>query len=716
MAASVISISSDVLVESLGSFFPRDILIGYISVEVPVAPKVGAATVASPARVLELDTHSSSEADPSESSPPPVSVAPMVSPFLCSDDSESDIEIPERHVSPTTSIPEISTTPILPAPSAIVAPSSEFPLAPVVALPEIRRRRAILILLGEDIPIGRLYRTHPGGPCRALTARKSVRPLPSHRLALRYTSHHLDHFTSGSSSSHSYSDHSSSGHSISSHSLSGHTPPDTTDANSSTPPRFVHPSLVKTPRCSEAYLRWRSAPLSTMYPLMTSESSAGDSSSESSAGPSRKRCRAGTVTSFIHATRALVPSRADLLPPRKRFRDSISPEDSVEEDIDTDVLEDIEADATAVEVAEDRDVEAGVDGGIGMEVNVGVDVEDEVEDEVEYSNRGTMEVGVDVVAGINIPDVMLMPDAVKHLKQVEEGQRGLEARSLIAGRDRASLLDQVTSLERSNARLRGTMMIERARADRFQRPVSFMESELRQIRRFRYYDRMRFRRLETFAYMTITRSGMTPEAIEELINRRVKEALAAYEATRAANALEAESQSQNGNDSDNGNGRNGNGGDGNGGNGNCRNGNPNENNKDARPVARECTYQDFMKCQPLNFKGTEGVVGLIRWFEKMETVFHINNYSEKYQVKYATCTLLNSALTWWNSHKRTIGTDVAFAMSWRELIKLMAKRFQELTMMCTKIVPEEEDRVEKFIGGLPDNIQGNVIAAEPTKL
>ncbi|GKA74974.1 putative reverse transcriptase domain-containing protein [Tanacetum coccineum] len=44
------------------------------------------------------------------------------------------------------------------------------------------------------------------------------------------------------------------------------------------------------------------------------------------------------------------------------------------------------------------------------------------------------------------------------------------------------------------------------------------------------------------------------------------------------------------------------------------------------------------------------------------------------------------------------------------------QRFQELTMMCTKMVPEEEDRVEKFIGGLPDNIQGNVIAAEPTKL
>ncbi|GJZ53752.1 putative reverse transcriptase domain-containing protein [Tanacetum coccineum] len=482
-----------------------------------------------------------------------------------------------------------------------------------------------------------------------------------------------------------------------------------------------------------------------MYPPTTSGSSAGDSSSKSSTRPSRKRCRspAATVTSSIHATRTLVPSRADLLPPRKRFKDSISLKDSVKEDIDTDVLQDIKADATAVEVTVDRDVVIGVDTGIDMEVDVGVDVENEVEDEVESSDRGTIEVGVDVADGIDIPGGKLMPDVVERLEQVEEGlqdiyehvieiplqriedikrgKRELEARSLITGRERASLLDQVASLERSNARLQGTMMMERARADRFKRRARFMESKLRQICRFRYYDRMRFKRLEKFAA------------------RRL--ALAAYEATRAANALEAESQRQNGSYGDNGNGGDGNGKDENGGNGN-----PNKNNRGARSVARECTYQDFMKCQPLNFKGTEGVVVLIRWFEKMEIVFHIGNCPEKYQVKYATCTLLNSALTWWNSHKRTIRDDAAFSMSWRELMKLMAEvycprteiqkmkyelwnltvmnndlaaytqRFQELIMLCTKMVPEKENRVEKFIRGLPDNNQGNVIAAEPTSL
>ncbi|GKF47645.1 hypothetical protein Tco_0137447, partial [Tanacetum coccineum] len=86
---------------------------------------------------------------------------------------------------------------------------------------------------------------------------------------------------------------------------------------------------------------------------------------------------------------------------------------------------------------------------------------------------------------------------------------------------------------------------------------------------------------------------------------------AAHEATHAANALETENQSQNGSDGDNGNGGNGNDGNGNSGNENGRNENPDENGRGDRPVAREYTYQDFMKCQPLNFKGTEGVVGLI---------------------------------------------------------------------------------------------------------
>ncbi|GKD93356.1 hypothetical protein Tco_1373193 [Tanacetum coccineum] len=63
------------------------------------------------------------------------------------------------------------------------------------------------------------------------------------------------------------------------------------------------------------------------------------------------------------------------------------------------------------------------------------------------------------------------------------------------------------------------------------------------------------------------------------------------------------------------------------------------------PLARECTYPDFMKYKPLYFKGIEGVVELTQWFERMEIVFHISNYTMENQIKFATCTLLGSALT-----------------------------------------------------------------------
>ncbi|GJZ43977.1 reverse transcriptase domain-containing protein [Tanacetum coccineum] len=96
-------------------------------------------------------------------------------------------------------------------------------------------------------------------------------------------------------------------------------------------------------------------------------------------------------------------------------------------------------------------------------------------------------------------------------------------------------------------------------------------------------------------------------------------------------------------------------------------------------AARECTYPDFMKCQPLNFKGTEGVVKLTQWFEKMETVFSISNCYVENQIKFSTCTLLGSALTWWNSHVRNVGHDVAYAMTWADLKKKMTDKYYPRT-------------------------------------
>ncbi|GJY04810.1 putative reverse transcriptase domain-containing protein [Tanacetum coccineum] len=184
---------------------------------------------------------------------------------------------------------------------------------------------------------------------------------------------------------------------------------------------------------------------------------------------------------------------------------------------------------------------------------------------------------------------------------------------------------------------------------------------------------------------THTTTSVTNAQIQAMINEGVTAALAARDATR------------NGNDSHtSGTGA-------------------------RRPVqvARECTYPDFLKCQPLNFKGTEGVV------------------------KFATHTLQGNALTWWNSHVKTTTPEAAHAMPWRILKKMMTDKywprgeikklefkmwnlkvkgtdvvtysqcFQELALTCDQMFPEEIDQVEKYVGGLPDTIHGSVMTNKP---
>ncbi|GJW26804.1 putative reverse transcriptase domain-containing protein [Tanacetum coccineum] len=139
-----------------------------------------------------------------------------------------------------------------------------------------------------------------------------------------------------------------------------------------------------------------------------------------------------------------------------------------------------------------------------------------------------------------------------------------------------------------------------------------------------------------------------------------------------------------------------------------------------RPMqpARVCSYTDFMKCQPLNFKGTEGVFGLSQWLKNIEPVFHISGCAVDNQVNFATCTLLGVALTWWNGHVRTLGHDAAYAITWGTLKKKMTDKYfpKELALMCTKFLADETEKVDKYISGLPDNIHRNVMSARPKTL
>nr|GEY93376.1 hypothetical protein [Tanacetum cinerariifolium] len=133
-----------------------------------------------------------------------------------------------------------------------------------------------------------------------------------------------------------------------------------------------------------------------------------------------------------------------------------------------------------------------------------------------------------------------------------------------------------------------------------------------------------------------------------------------------------------------------------------------EDNRRIVQTARPCFYADFMKCQPLNFKGTKG-------------------------------------LMLWNSQIRSLGPD-AYSMTWEVLKKKIAdkycpqgeiekleiklwnlkvkennvpvytERFQELTLICTKFVTDEAKKIDKYVSGHHDNIYGSVKASKPKTL
>nr|GEX32256.1 reverse transcriptase domain-containing protein [Tanacetum cinerariifolium] len=130
--------------------------------------------------------------------------------------------------------------------------------------------------------------------------------------------------------------------------------------------------------------------------------------------------------------------------------------------------------------------------------------------------------------------------------------------------------------------------------------------------------------------------------------------------------------------------------------------------------------------------GSSCVVGLSQWLKKMESVFHISGCTIDNQVKFTTCTLLGDALTWWNGHGtlKKKPTDKYYPKGkikkleielWNVKVKgndvaAYTQRFQELALMCTKFLADETEKIDKYIGGLPDNIHENVMYARPKTL
>ncbi|GJS08364.1 reverse transcriptase domain-containing protein [Tanacetum coccineum] len=144
----------------------------------------------------------------------------------------------------------------------------------------------------------------------------------------------------------------------------------------------------------------------------------------------------------------------------------------------------------------------------------------------------------------------------------------------------------------------------------------------------------------------------------------------------------------------------------------------NPNNLSGTPAVKTGNYKEFISCQPFCFNGTEGAVGLIRWFERTESVFSRSRCAEENKVTFATGTLTDDALSCTGPRTKIKKMEDEFyglTVNGSDL-KTYIRRFQELTILCPNMVPNSEKLMEAFIGGLPQSIEGNVTASKPQTL
>ncbi|GJV51391.1 putative reverse transcriptase domain-containing protein [Tanacetum coccineum] len=174
-------------------------------------------------------------------------------------------------------------------------------------------------------------------------------------------------------------------------------------------------------------------------------------------------------------------------------------------------------------------------------------------------------------------------------------------------------------------------------------------------------------------------------------------------------------------------------------NGNNGGGNGNDGNNG-------CSFKTFQSCNPKEYDGKGGAIALTRWIEKMENVIDNSGCAENQKVRYATSSLVNKALTWWNTQCQARGRVAAMAMSWNDFKALMVEefcpsnemeklenefwnhkmvganhaaytdRFHELAKLVPHLVTPESSRIKRYIAGLAPEIRGMLRATQPTTI
>ncbi|GKA61709.1 putative reverse transcriptase domain-containing protein [Tanacetum coccineum] len=143
--------------------------------------------------------------------------------------------------------------------------------------------------------------------------------------------------------------------------------------------------------------------------------------------------------------------------------------------------------------------------------------------------------------------------------------------------------------------------------------------------------------------------------------------------------------------------------------------------RDTAPAIHEFTFTGFMKCNPAAFCGMEGAVELRRWFKKTKCVFEISECAKGKKVQFVVATLEGPALTWWKTKVATMKIQRMEHELWNLRVKeydivAYTQRFNELALMCPRMVEPERVKVDAYIRGLTNNIKGEVTSSKPADL
>ncbi|GJT73306.1 putative reverse transcriptase domain-containing protein [Tanacetum coccineum] len=156
-------------------------------------------------------------------------------------------------------------------------------------------------------------------------------------------------------------------------------------------------------------------------------------------------------------------------------------------------------------------------------------------------------------------------------------------------------------------------------------------------------------------------------------------------------------------------------------NSNANNGNGNgANGGNGRNSNNGCTYKSFMSCNPKEYDGKGGAVVLTRWIERMETVIDNSGCAENQKVRYVASSLVNKALTWWNTQVQARDRKMENEFWNHKMIGAnhagYTDRFHELAKLVPHLVTPESARIKRYMAGLAHEIRGILKATQPATI